>query len=103
MVLGDFNESPKGFLYKGKCGEFLEKTFLMKNAVQEFEPSTITWRWPLKILTLTAQFDHIYYSTPNLHASKGGVLQEGYSDHFPVYAILHTKNKSNQTSKEEQK
>lgn len=93
IVCGDFNESPKGYVYKGKVGAYLEETHHMKNGVQEFDPDTITWRWPLKFLTLTAQFDHIYYTTNSLHCSKGGVIMEGYSDHFPVFAIFYAKMK----------
>lgn len=85
--MGDFNESHSG-LYWGKACNWLESDYNMKDAINEHDPNTNTWYWPLKYVTLTAHFDHIFYDTTNFKCLKGKVHQEGASDHFPVVAEL---------------
>jgi len=89
-VAGDFNESHSG-LYWGKAIEWLEKDQKMRDAIDEFDPNTPSWEWPLPIGKLKANFDHIFYRKSELHCSSAGVKVEGASDHFPVIALFNKK------------
>jgi len=88
VILGDFNEGHSG-IFGGKSCQWLENKG-MKNAIHEFDPNTYTWRWPLQLFTLKANFDHIFYDK-SLGCSTARVIEEGPSDHFPVVATLEIK------------
>ena len=98
VIAGDFNESHNGFFW-GKACQWLEKIGI-KDAINQFD-SKNTWYWPLPgRITLKARFDHIFYSrhfectglvgylNPTEYWKGGRVVQEGASDHFPVFADL---------------
>jgi len=88
IVLGDFNESHSG-LYSGKACVWLEKNGYI-DAIKQFDPNTNTWEWPLYLITLRAQFDHIFYDKTNLICTDAKVVVGGASDHFPIVATLST-------------
>ena len=89
IVLGDFNEGARG-----KSCRFLEQR-QHKDAIQEFDPHTNTWEWPMfqPLFSVpwnwkwSAKFDHIFYSQQHLKCLGAKVLHEqGESDHFPCVA-----------------
>jgi len=60
----------------------------MTDAIHEFDKNTPTWEWPLPVMTLKANFDHIFYRKEEVMCVTAGVRVEGASDHCPVVATF---------------
>jgi len=81
IVLGDFNEGGSG-----RAVSWLRAQG-MKNALQEFDRSTETWRWRTSVGTVRGRLDHILHA-PRLHCFSARVVKGGASDHLPVVAVF---------------
>ena len=84
LVVGDFNEGDGG-----KAITYLESKGF-RSALPEFDGNQDTWHWPTSIGTVHAQLDHIVYDD-QLEPLEVRVLEEGRSDHFPVWGVFQRK------------
>ena len=85
LVVGDFNEGPRGGAVRDLRDEGLHSALAGKR------PRETTWRWRVAGLKLTKMLDHIVYDKTWLHLHDVKVLREGRSDHFPVVADFRFK------------
>lgn len=81
LVVGDFNEDSGG-----AAMDFLAQRG-MHSALQEFSPSTTTWRWETALGEVTHTLDHMLYG-PGLEPLEVVALDAGRSDHLPLLGIF---------------
>lgn len=81
VVLGDFNEGSGG-----DAVVFLEQRGL-HSALPAFEGEQDTWRWTTSVGTVHAQLDHIVHDD-RLEPLEVRVIQDGRSDHLPVWGLF---------------
>jgi endonuclease/exonuclease/phosphatase (EEP) superfamily protein YafD len=79
IVLGDFNESPKG-----KAVRYLESRGF-QNVLPLYHPGQPTWRFRSLGDQLTKTYDHILFNDA-LRPLNAWVERKGASDHLPVVA-----------------
>lgn len=82
IVAGDFNEEDEGraiavFRARG-----------LASALPRFHPDADTWQWPAGGATLRFRLDHVLYDETAFRAIGAGVIDQGRSDHAPVWADL---------------
>eukprot|EP01130_Rhizamoeba_saxonica_P008038 TRINITY_DN3248_c0_g1_i1.p1 TRINITY_DN3248_c0_g1~~TRINITY_DN3248_c0_g1_i1.p1 ORF type:complete len:263 (+),score=41.88 TRINITY_DN3248_c0_g1_i1:44-832(+) len=88
LFAGDFNEAHTG-LYSGKTLDWLINEMGFNEVLSELDITDNTWYWPLPLgFQLKAMFDFIGYQQPHFKLIDAGVIQEGDSDHYPVYAAF---------------
>ncbi|MEM7156939.1 MAG: endonuclease/exonuclease/phosphatase family protein [Myxococcota bacterium] len=81
IIAGDFNENAEGLVVEFLAGHGLA------SALPQVEPKAKTWHWQTKVGKIRAMLDHVVYGG-GLRLHDAEVLDEGYSDHFPVVAVL---------------
>ncbi|MBL8920419.1 MAG: endonuclease/exonuclease/phosphatase family protein [Myxococcaceae bacterium] len=81
LIAGDFNEGTGG-----EAVRELERRKL-RSVLPEFAPDAKTWGWDVGALHLSAQLDHIVYST-HLEPLTARVVAGGRSDHQAVMAVF---------------
>jgi len=87
IVAGDFNENEKG----GSLRELLGHGYT--DALSGYDTRSRTWIWRTRFgLRLSNRYDHIIYND-HLHCTGAAVPRVRASDHFPVYAVMVTREK----------
>ena len=95
LVAGDFNEkeSAPGVSWLIEQG--------MADALSQFEPGAVTWKWPVAYgaVTLKGRYDHILCSK-HLRCVGARVLPVEASDHLPVLAVFQAEAADNRTRRD---